>query len=120
MGCLGEVFMEHYASEVNSAFLSAVVGMAPQVVRLLPSCSYSRGMTKILQLASENYVCRVGGAELDSQCNSKVAESKLSLHKCCKREWSSSRPFRRCLGSVIRDDVLLSVKKDFVRNTTSI
>ncbi|KAH8025265.1 hypothetical protein HPB51_005616 [Rhipicephalus microplus] len=91
MGCLGEVFMEHYASEVNSAFLSAVVGMAPQVVRLLPSCSYSRGMTKILQLASENYVCRVGGAELDSQCNSKVAESKLSLQKCCKHASSPDR-----------------------------
>ncbi|XP_049522545.1 LOW QUALITY PROTEIN: phospholipid-transporting ATPase ABCA3-like [Dermacentor silvarum] len=91
MGCLGEVFMEHYASEVDSAFLSAVVGTARQVVRLLPSCSYSRGMTKILQLASENYVCRVGGPELDSQCDSKVSESKLSLQQCCRYVTSPDR-----------------------------
>ncbi|KAL1427722.1 hypothetical protein MTO96_017158 [Rhipicephalus appendiculatus] len=91
MGCLGEVFMETYASQVNSPFVSAVIGTARQVVGLVPSCSYSRGMTKILQLASENYVCRVGGAELDSQCNSKVAESKLSLQKCCKHATSPDR-----------------------------
>ncbi|XP_077523535.1 phospholipid-transporting ATPase ABCA3-like [Amblyomma americanum] len=91
VGCLGEVFMEHYASQVNSAFVSAVIGTARQVVRLLPSCSYSRGMTKILQLASENRVCQIGGAELESQCTSTVAEAKLSIQRCCDHIGSPDR-----------------------------
>ncbi|KAK8762449.1 hypothetical protein V5799_026285 [Amblyomma americanum] len=91
VGCLGEVFMEHYASQVNSVFVSAVIGTARQVVRLLPSCSYSRGMTKILQLASENRVCQIGGAELESQCTSTVAEAKLSIQRCCDHIGSPDR-----------------------------
>ncbi|XP_077524131.1 phospholipid-transporting ATPase ABCA3-like [Amblyomma americanum] len=116
IGCLGEVFMEHYASEVNSAFVSAVIGTARQVVRLLPSCSYARGMTKILQLASENRVCEIGGAELESQCTSKVAEAKLSLQRCCDHIGSPDRmdyvidPFEVHPYSAFYEVVTLSVE----------
>ncbi|XP_070378311.1 phospholipid-transporting ATPase ABCA3-like isoform X1 [Dermacentor albipictus] len=91
VGCLGEVFMEHYAEEVNSAAVSFVIGTARQAVRLLPSCSYSRAMTKVLQLAAESSVCQLGGAELESQCNIKVTETKLSLRQCCEHMYSVNR-----------------------------
>ncbi|KAH6926303.1 hypothetical protein HPB50_016486 [Hyalomma asiaticum] len=91
VGCLGEVFMEHYAQEVNNAVVSFVIGSARQVVRMLPSCSYARAMTKILQLAAESSVCHLGGVELESQCHSKVTETKLSLKECCKHMYSANR-----------------------------
>ncbi|KAL1425910.1 hypothetical protein MTO96_018746 [Rhipicephalus appendiculatus] len=91
VGCLGEVFMEYYAHEVNNAIVSYVINTARKVTRLLPSCSYARAMTKILQLTAESSVCHAGGIELESQCNSKVTDTKLSLKECCKHMYSANR-----------------------------
>lgn len=116
VGCLGEVFMEHYADEVNNAVVSFVIGTARQAVRLLPSCSYARAMTKILQLAAESSVCQLGGAELESQCNFKVTETKLSLRECCKHMYSANRtqylihPFAEHPYSAYYEVITLSVQ----------
>ncbi|XP_077557888.1 ATP-binding cassette sub-family A member 17-like [Haemaphysalis longicornis] len=83
-GFVGQVFMEHYASDVGSPALTLVIESLLQVLRLLPSYSYSRGMTKILQLAAEKATCQKGGSELDNQCHTKIAESKISLQRCCQ------------------------------------
>ncbi|KAH7967144.1 hypothetical protein HPB49_023021 [Dermacentor silvarum] len=83
LGCMASVFMEHYASTLDSFPLTVVIELALQVLRLLPSFSYSRGMTKLLQLASENFICRIGGQVLEAACFAKTAESKLSLQQCC-------------------------------------
>nr|XP_037275660.1 phospholipid-transporting ATPase ABCA1-like [Rhipicephalus microplus] len=91
VGCLGEVFMEYYAHEVNNAIVSYVINTARKVTRLLPSSSYARAMTKILQLAAESSVCHAGGIELESQCNSKVTDTKLSLKQCCDHIYSANR-----------------------------
>ncbi|XP_054932423.1 phospholipid-transporting ATPase ABCA3-like [Dermacentor andersoni] len=85
LGCMASVFMEHYASTLDSFPLTVVIEVALQVLRLLPSFSYSRGMTKLLQLASENFICRNGGQVLEAACFAKTAESKLSLKQCCAR-----------------------------------
>lgn len=83
LGCMVSVFMEHYALTLDSFPLIAVIELALHVLRLLPSFSYSRGMTKLLQLASENFICRIGGQVLEAACFAKTAETKLSLQQCC-------------------------------------
>ncbi|XP_075538378.1 phospholipid-transporting ATPase ABCA3-like isoform X4 [Dermacentor variabilis] len=83
LGCMASVFMEHYALTLDSFPLTVVIEVVLQVLRLLPSFSYSRGMTKLLQLASENFICRIGGQVLEAACFAKTAESKLSLKQCC-------------------------------------
>ncbi|KAL1425830.1 hypothetical protein MTO96_018813 [Rhipicephalus appendiculatus] len=60
-GCLGSVFMEHYFEDVSGAGLVTVFEVVLNLLRLLPSFSYSRGMMKIIQLARENAICRHGG-----------------------------------------------------------
>ncbi|XP_077497525.1 ATP-binding cassette sub-family A member 7-like [Amblyomma americanum] len=82
-GCVGWVFKEHYSDDIESAGLTTVLEVALQVLRLLPSQSYSRGMTKILQLAQENALCRRGGIELHSRCHAADAKAHLSLWECC-------------------------------------
>ncbi|XP_077497523.1 ATP-binding cassette sub-family A member 7-like [Amblyomma americanum] len=82
-GCVGWVFKEHYSDDIESAGLTTVLEVALQVLRLLPSQSYSRGMTKILQLAQENALCRRGGIELQSRCHAGDAKAHLSLWECC-------------------------------------
>ncbi|KAK8775885.1 hypothetical protein V5799_030770 [Amblyomma americanum] len=82
-GCVGWVFKEHYSDDIESAGLTTVLEVALQVLRLLPSQSYSRGMTKILQLAQENALCRRGGIELQSRCHAADAKAHLSLWECC-------------------------------------
>ncbi|KAL3226741.1 hypothetical protein MRX96_024685 [Rhipicephalus microplus] len=52
--CTGAVFMEHYAETLNNVPLVVFIETILQMARLLPSYSYSRGMTKVLQLATEN------------------------------------------------------------------
>ncbi|XP_049513422.1 phospholipid-transporting ATPase ABCA3-like [Dermacentor silvarum] len=83
-GCLGAVFVEIYAEDGKSSGLVAVIRAALYVLRLLPSYSYSRGMTKILELASENALCRTGGAELESYCYAADVHRQRSLLQCCQ------------------------------------
>ncbi|KAL3202471.1 hypothetical protein MRX96_042478 [Rhipicephalus microplus] len=47
-GCLGSVFMEHYVEDVSGASLVTAIEVALNLLRLLPSFSYSRGMMKII------------------------------------------------------------------------
>ncbi|KAH7963377.1 hypothetical protein HPB52_020866 [Rhipicephalus sanguineus] len=68
---------------MESSPLIALVEIALQVLRLLPSFSYSRGQTKLLQLANENFICRIGGQVLEAACFAKTGEAKLSLKQCC-------------------------------------
>ncbi|XP_037561215.2 retinal-specific phospholipid-transporting ATPase ABCA4-like [Dermacentor silvarum] len=82
--CTGSVFMEHYAETLNNVPLTVFIEAVLQSARLLPSYSYSRGMTKVLQLASENAVCRRGGQVLDSACQEKSVAFKMSLQQCCR------------------------------------
>ncbi|XP_065281110.2 phospholipid-transporting ATPase ABCA3-like isoform X2 [Dermacentor albipictus] len=82
-GSLAAVFMEHYGEDLNNALLTTAIEVTLQVLRLLPSQSYSRGMTKILQLARENGLCRRGGLQLESRCHTKQAQGRLSLLQCC-------------------------------------
>ncbi|KAK8774827.1 hypothetical protein V5799_010634 [Amblyomma americanum] len=81
--CLGSVFMEHYAATLNNGVLTLVIRTVLQFARLLPNYSYSRGMTKVLQLAAENALCRTGGQALRSACHAKTATLKMSLEQCC-------------------------------------
>nr|XP_054932394.1 phospholipid-transporting ATPase ABCA3-like [Dermacentor andersoni] len=81
--CTGCVFMEHYAETLSSVPLTVFIATVLQFARLLPSYSYSRGMTKVLQLASENAICRRGGQVLDSACQEKSVAFKKSLQQCC-------------------------------------
>ncbi|XP_075524840.1 phospholipid-transporting ATPase ABCA3-like [Dermacentor variabilis] len=83
-GCLGSVFMEHHFDDAASsdAFATILHGVL-QILRLLPTYSYSRGMTKILQLARENGLCRAGGMLLESRCQTKGAHALQSLLRCC-------------------------------------
>ncbi|XP_075534988.1 phospholipid-transporting ATPase ABCA3-like [Dermacentor variabilis] len=83
LGCMTSVFMEHYADTLESFPLTMLTTTIVQLLRLLPSFSYSRGMTKLLQLASENSICRIGGQVLESACHAKVSEARLSLQRCC-------------------------------------
>ncbi|XP_077552729.1 phospholipid-transporting ATPase ABCA3-like [Haemaphysalis longicornis] len=83
-GCLGAVFMEHYADEASSEWWYPVVQTVLQVSRLVPSNSYSRGMIAILQLAEENLLCETGGAELQSRCYNKLTRHQKSLMRCCQ------------------------------------
>ncbi|KAH9371289.1 hypothetical protein HPB48_022527 [Haemaphysalis longicornis] len=83
-GCLGAVFMEHYADEASSEWWYPVVETVLQVSRLVPSNSYSRGMIAILQLAEENLLCETGGAELQSRCHNKLTRHQKSLMRCCQ------------------------------------
>ncbi|KAH6923179.1 hypothetical protein HPB50_024602 [Hyalomma asiaticum] len=82
-GSLVAVFMEHYGDELNNAVLTTVIAVGLQILRLLPNQSYSRGMTKILQLARENGICRRGGLQLESRCQTRQALGRLSLLQCC-------------------------------------
>ncbi|KAH7962532.1 hypothetical protein HPB52_016719 [Rhipicephalus sanguineus] len=82
--CMGAVFMEHYAETLNNVPLTVFIETILQSARLLPSYSYSRGMTKVLQLATENAVCRRGGDDLESACQEKTVAFKMSLQQCCK------------------------------------
>ncbi|XP_049513493.1 uncharacterized protein LOC125940886 [Dermacentor silvarum] len=75
--------MEHYGEDLHNAVLTTIIEVTLQVLRLLPSQSYSRGMTKILQLARENALCRRGGLQLESRCHTKQAQGRLSLLQCC-------------------------------------
>ncbi|XP_037529093.2 phospholipid-transporting ATPase ABCA3-like [Rhipicephalus sanguineus] len=82
-GCLGSVFMEHYFEDVSGAGLATVIEVALNLLRLLPSFSYSRGMMKIIQLARENAICRHGGLQFESRCQTKEIKGRLSLMQCC-------------------------------------
>ncbi|XP_065303387.2 phospholipid-transporting ATPase ABCA3-like isoform X2 [Dermacentor albipictus] len=84
VGCLGAMLVEHYAEDGRSSGLVALVRVALQVLRLLPSYSYSRAMIKILELASENALCRSGGAELESYCHASDVSRQMSLLRCCQ------------------------------------
>ncbi|XP_049520051.1 phospholipid-transporting ATPase ABCA3-like [Dermacentor silvarum] len=86
-GCFLAVFMEH-ASDGGS-LVTLLVEIALELLRLIPSYSYSRGMTKILQLGAENTLCRRGGAQLVSICHTKAIKFKLSLQRCCQRTEAS-------------------------------
>ncbi|KAL1423936.1 hypothetical protein MTO96_020729 [Rhipicephalus appendiculatus] len=83
VGCMASVFMEHYSLTMESSPLIVFLEVALQVLRLLPSFSYSRGQTKLLQLAHENFICRIGGQVLEAACFAKTGETKLSLKRCC-------------------------------------
>ncbi|XP_037583010.2 ATP-binding cassette sub-family A member 17-like [Dermacentor silvarum] len=89
-GSLAAVFMEHYGEDLHNAVLTTIIEVTLQVLRLLPSQSYSRGMTKILQLARENALCRRGGLQLESRCHTKQAQGRLSLLQCCLHQWGYS------------------------------
>ncbi|KAH6922296.1 hypothetical protein HPB50_012323 [Hyalomma asiaticum] len=82
-GCLGSVLMEHYIEDVSGAGVLTVLDLALQILRLLPSYSYSRGMTKIIQLARENAICQQGGLQLESRCQTRDVKGRLSLMQCC-------------------------------------
>ncbi|XP_037529062.2 ATP-binding cassette sub-family A member 2-like [Rhipicephalus sanguineus] len=82
-GNLAAVFMEHFGEDLHSSFLITVVEVTLQVLRLLPNQSYSRGMTKIIQLAREKGICRKGGLQLESHCHTRQAQGRLSLLQCC-------------------------------------
>nr|XP_037289980.1 LOW QUALITY PROTEIN: ATP-binding cassette sub-family A member 3-like [Rhipicephalus microplus] len=82
--CTGAVFMEHYAETLNNVPLVVFIETILQMARLLPSYSYSRGMTKVLQLATENAVCQRGGKDLETACQEKSVAFKMSLLQCCK------------------------------------
>ncbi|KAL1420360.1 hypothetical protein MTO96_024195 [Rhipicephalus appendiculatus] len=83
-GCLGAVFVEPYAASGMSSVLVSFIHGTLHVLRLLPSYSYSRGMTKILELAHENALCRTGDAELENYCHAPDAARRLSLLQCCE------------------------------------
>ncbi|KAH8032391.1 hypothetical protein HPB51_024520 [Rhipicephalus microplus] len=85
-GCLGSVFMEHYVEDVSGASLVTAIEVALNLLRLLPSFSYSRGMMKIIQLARENDICQNGGLQLEGRCQTKEVKGRLSLMQCCMRE----------------------------------
>ncbi|XP_054925117.1 phospholipid-transporting ATPase ABCA3-like isoform X2 [Dermacentor andersoni] len=83
-GCLGSVFLEHhFVDDASSSALATILHGALQILRLLPTYSYSRGMTKIMQLARENGLCRAGGMLLESRCQTKENHARLSLMRCC-------------------------------------
>ncbi|KAL3194802.1 hypothetical protein MRX96_045927, partial [Rhipicephalus microplus] len=82
-GCLGSVFMEHYVEDVSGASLVTAIEVALNLLRLLPSFSYSRGMMKIIQLARENDICQNGGLQLEGRCQTKEVKGRLSLMQCC-------------------------------------
>ncbi|KAL1475763.1 hypothetical protein MTO96_037046 [Rhipicephalus appendiculatus] len=82
-GNLAAVFMEQFGEELDNALLTTVVEVTLQVLRLLPNQSYSRGMTKIIQLAREKGICRKGGLQLESRCHTRQAQGRLSLLQCC-------------------------------------
>ncbi|XP_037498748.2 ATP-binding cassette sub-family A member 2-like [Rhipicephalus sanguineus] len=83
-GCLGAVLTEPYAVNEMSSSLVTFIRLALDVLRLLPSYSYSRGMTKILELAYENALCRTGDAELENYCHAADVSGRMSLLQCCK------------------------------------
>ncbi|XP_065306442.2 phospholipid-transporting ATPase ABCA3-like isoform X1 [Dermacentor albipictus] len=83
-GCLGAVFVEHhFVDDASDTALATFLHGALQILLLLPTYSYSRGMTKILQLARENGLCRAGGMPLESRCQTKENHARLSLMRCC-------------------------------------
>ncbi|XP_037555266.2 ATP-binding cassette sub-family A member 2-like [Dermacentor silvarum] len=90
-GCLGSVFLEHHFEDASATGLAAILDGALQILRLLPSYSYSRGMTKIIQLARENALCRSGGLLLESRCQAKGTNGRLSLLRCCMHRDSPDR-----------------------------
>ncbi|KAL3214651.1 hypothetical protein MRX96_051446 [Rhipicephalus microplus] len=82
-GNLAAVFMEQFGEDLHSTLLTTVIEVTLQVLRLLPNQSYSRGMTKIIQLAREKGICRKGGLQLESRCHTRQAQGRLSLLQCC-------------------------------------
>ncbi|EEC02974.1 ABC transporter, putative, partial [Ixodes scapularis] len=91
LGCLGTVFVEHFAYTINAPLVMVVLEVMLQAMLLVPSFSYSRGMTKILELSSENKICRTGGVNLERVCHTHAIDFKLSLKLCCEGERSRSR-----------------------------
>ncbi|KAH8029523.1 hypothetical protein HPB51_001248 [Rhipicephalus microplus] len=71
------------AGDTTDTLLTTVIEVTLQVLRLLPNQSYSRGMTKIIQLAREKGICRKGGLQLESRCHTRQAQGRLSLLQCC-------------------------------------
>ncbi|XP_042145265.1 ATP-binding cassette sub-family A member 2 [Ixodes scapularis] len=84
LGCLGTVFVEHFAYTINAPLVMVVLEVMLQAMLLVPSFSYSRGMTKILELSSENKICRTGGVNLERVCHTHAIDFKLSLKLCCE------------------------------------
>ncbi|CAN8004388.1 unnamed protein product, partial [Ixodes hexagonus] len=84
LGCMATVFMEHFAYTVSAPALIVVLEVILQAMRLVPSFSYSRGMTKVLQLSSENKICYTGGTSLERVCHTHAVDFKLSLKMCCE------------------------------------
>ncbi|KAM7287002.1 phospholipid-transporting ATPase ABCA3-like [Ixodes scapularis] len=84
LGCLGTVFVEHFAYTINAPLIMVALEVMLQAMLLVPSFSYSRGMTKILELSSENKICRTGGVNLERVCHTHAVDFKLSLKLCCE------------------------------------
>ncbi|KAH6921804.1 hypothetical protein HPB50_005003 [Hyalomma asiaticum] len=93
-GCLGAVFVEYYAAAGKNSGLITLIRSVLQMLRLLPSYSYSRAMTKVLDLAYENALCRAGDAELENHCYAAIVSRQMSLLQCCKREWCPASTLR--------------------------
>ncbi|XP_077534435.1 phospholipid-transporting ATPase ABCA3-like [Haemaphysalis longicornis] len=84
LGCFLAVVREHYYDRLKDSVLGVLLQVVLGLFRLLPNFSYSRGMTKLLQLDKDNSACLAGGEALDDLCSSAVVQFRQSLQKCCK------------------------------------
>ncbi|XP_064476871.1 retinal-specific phospholipid-transporting ATPase ABCA4-like [Ornithodoros turicata] len=83
LGSMCAAFAADVASAIGSRTLMMLIEVMLQLLRLLPSYSYTRGMLKTLELMSENNICYTGGPDLEQACLASAIDTELSLKRCC-------------------------------------